>query len=100
MRVPRSGQDQGRGRQQRLLHEGLRLMGERICRELQPLRPQVVSEGNGLQQVHSRRNAQAGEGHQLNSPQNVQRPHRVRVRHRIRGVGLTEEISHATVSFA
>ena len=100
MRVPRSGQDQDRRRLQRLLHKGLRLLGERVGRELQPVRPQVVSQGHGLRQVHSRRNAQAGEGHQLNSPQNVQRPHRVRVRHRIRGVGLTEEISHATVSFA
>ena len=100
MRVPRSGQDQGRGRLQRLLHEGLRLMGERVGRELQPVRPQVVSEGNGLRQVHPRRNAQARKSHQLHSPQNVQRPRRVRVRHRMRGVGLTEEISHATVSFA
>ena len=66
---PRPRKDQGRGRLQRLLHPRLRLVGEGFRRELQPLRPQMVSEGNRLRQMHARGHAPPRARHQLDPPQ-------------------------------
>ena len=93
LRVPGPGEDQGRRRMRRLLHAGLRLVGEGIRRELQPARAQVVPQGDRLREVHARRDAQAGEGRQLDPPKAARREDRVRIRHGPRQdrVGAKEE---------
>ncbi len=74
----------------RLLHPRLRLMGKGLGRELQQARQEMVSQGNGLQQVHARRDAQAGTRHQLNPPQAPRRADGIRIRHRLRQDGIKE----------
>ena len=61
-----------------------------VRRELQPLRPQVVPEGNRLRQVHASGHAQARARHQLNPPQAPRRAYGLRIRHRLRQGGIKE----------
>ena len=51
------------------------------ARELQPVRPQMAPEGDGLLEVHARGHAQARACHQLDPPQTARRKDRVRIRH-------------------
>lgn len=69
VRVPRPRQQyQGRRRMRRLLHAGLRIVGEGIRLELQPARAQVAPQGDRLRQVHSRGDVSAIACHQLDPP--------------------------------
>lgn len=83
-------EDKGRRRVQRLLHARLRLLGKGVRRELQPLRPQVVPEGNRLRQVPASGHAQARARHQLNPPQAPRRACGLPIRHRLRQGGIKE----------
>ena len=64
----------------RLLHEGVRLVREGICGELQPARAQVVPEGNGLRGGLLRGGQAARADHQLDPPQDVRRNDGIRIR--------------------